>query len=135
VGGKRTGDRRPITVVLAGHEYRIVSDGDEESLQKLAGYVDAAMANIRSRTGTVDSLEVALLTSLNMARELLALRARAATASESEADDIDASEGERIERLIELIEEANRVEIEAIGEEESGGIQLGAPAEPPQLDL
>lgn len=67
-------DRRTVAVRIAGHDYKIRSDGDDEGLVRIAGYVDQAMSRVRERTGTVDSLDVAVLTCLNLAREILALR-------------------------------------------------------------
>ena len=66
--------RRSIAVTIAGQEYQIVSDSDAESLQRVASYVDETMERIRERTGAVDSHEVAMLTALNIARELIAVR-------------------------------------------------------------
>lgn len=63
-----------ISVRIRGQEFRIRSDDDEESLQRVAGYVDETMKTVEKRTGTVDSLDVALLTALNLARELVRLR-------------------------------------------------------------
>ena len=61
-----------VAVRIAGHEYKIRSGGDDESLREIAGYVDRAMARVRERTGTVDTVDVAVLTCLNLAREILA---------------------------------------------------------------
>ena len=66
----------PVAVRIAGHEYKIRSDGDGEALREIAGYVDRAMNRVRERTGTVDTLDVAVLTCLNLAREILALHDR-----------------------------------------------------------
>ncbi len=66
-------DRRSVAVRIAGHEYKIRSDGDDDALVRIAGYVDRAMQRVRERTGTVDSLDVAVLTCLNLSREILAL--------------------------------------------------------------
>lgn len=66
--------RRPVSVTISGQEYHIVSDADEESLQRVASYVDETIERVRERTGTVDSLEVAMLAALNIARELVAAR-------------------------------------------------------------
>lgn len=66
--------KRLVSVEIAGQLYRIRSDAEEESLQRLAAYVDRAMGRVRERTGTVDSLDVAVLTCLNLAREILSLR-------------------------------------------------------------
>ncbi len=68
------GARNVVAVRIAGHEYKIRSDGNGDALREIAGYVDRAMARVRERTGTVDSLDVAVLTCLNLAREILGLR-------------------------------------------------------------
>lgn len=94
--------KRSVAVRISGQEYRIRSEADEAWLQRVAGCVDAAMAQIRDRTGTVDTLDVAILTSLNLAREVLALRARLDTKADADADVGD----ERLRTLIELAERA-----------------------------
>jgi len=66
--------RRTVNVRIRGKEYRIRSEDDEETLQRVAGYLDETLAKVESKTGTVDSLDVALLTALNLARELVAIR-------------------------------------------------------------
>lgn len=66
--------KRSIAVRIAGHEYRIKSEEDEAHLHEVARYVEDTMDRIRQRTGAVDSLEVALLASLNLARDLLDAR-------------------------------------------------------------
>ena len=86
--------KRSVAVRLAGKEYRIKSDADEAALERVAAYVDDTMERIRRRTGAVDSLEVALLTALNLSRELLEAR-DAGTASPPPAD---------MRKLIERIE-------------------------------
>jgi cell division protein ZapA (FtsZ GTPase activity inhibitor) len=92
--------KRAVAVRISGQEYRIKSDADESSLQRVANCVDAAMDQIRSRTGTVDSLDVAILTSLNLAREVLSLRERVGGAGNGEPDP------DRLRELIELAESA-----------------------------
>jgi len=72
--------KRSTAVRIGGKEYRIKSDGDDASLQRVAGYVDETMARICERTGAVDSVEVALLTALNVARELDDIRGAAKAA-------------------------------------------------------
>ena len=66
--------RRTVAVRIRGQEYRIRSDDDEQALQRVATYLDETLAKVESRTGTVDSLDVALLTALNLAREIVAIR-------------------------------------------------------------
>ena len=63
-----------VAVRIAGKQYRIRSDADEAWLQRVARYVDDSLREIRERTGTVDSLDAAILTALNLARELIELR-------------------------------------------------------------
>lgn len=95
-----------VSVRIAGQEYRIRSDADQAWLQKVAGQVDATMQKIRQRTGTVDSLDVALLTALNLARELMTLR-------QSGTPEGGAG-GRRLRALIERAESAV-IEQEALG--------------------
>jgi len=63
-----------VSVCIRGQEFRILSDDDEEFLQRVAGYLDETMKTVEKRTGTVDSLDIALLTGLNLARELVRIR-------------------------------------------------------------
>lgn len=91
-----------IAVRIAGKEYRIRSDADEEWLQRVAKYVDESFRNIRERTRTVDSLDVAVLTALNLGQELIELRER----SPAERRDREAAAGpdEEPRQLAELID-------------------------------
>ena len=91
-----------VSVQLRGQEFRIRSSGDEALLQRVAGYLDDTMSDVEARTGTVDSLDVALLTALNLARELVEIREgrRAGGA-------VDAG---RLRELIELGESALQTE-------------------------
>jgi len=66
--------RKSVAVRIAGHEYKLISDGDETLLRQIAKDVDRAMTRVRERTGTVDTLDVAVLTCLNLAREIISLR-------------------------------------------------------------
>ena len=76
--------RPSVAVQIAGHEYKIRSDGDEDGLVRIAGYVDRAMERVRERTGTVDSLDVAVLTCLNLAREILAIHGQRSSVMDDE---------------------------------------------------
>ena len=71
-------------VRLRGQEFRIRGSEDPEALQRIAEYVDATMSTVEKRTGAIDSLEIALLTSLNLARELVELRGAAPPAISDE---------------------------------------------------
>lgn len=91
---------RSVGVQLQGRDYQIRSDADAEWLQRVAGYVDNAMNQIREQTNTVDTLDVALLTSLNLARELVASRAGSGKAGKAD-NNLDS---QRLKSLIELVE-------------------------------
>ena len=60
-----------VSVRLRGREFRIRGEEDSEQLQRVAGYLDEAMARVEEKTGAVDSLGVAMLTALNLAREVV----------------------------------------------------------------
>lgn len=88
-----------ISVTLGGQEFRVRNDGeghDAAWLRQVARHVDSTMERIRARTGTVDTRELALLTALNLGREVLQLRERS-----SEVGDL-----ERVQALVELAESA-----------------------------
>jgi len=96
--------KRAVAVRIRGQEFRVLSDDDEAWLQRVAGYLDETMATVEERTGTVDSLDVALLTALNLARELVEIREREPAAKAKALDD------GRLRGLIELAESALRPE-------------------------
>ncbi|MEE3325788.1 MAG: cell division protein ZapA [Myxococcota bacterium] len=95
--------KKSVAVRILGQEYRIRSDADEEWLQHVAACVDAAMDQVRERTKTVDTLDVALLTCLNLAREVLELREREAPAVDPTEE---AEHKERLRALIDMAESA-----------------------------
>ena len=63
-----------IRVEIYNQTYSIRSDGDNEYIQDLAGYVDGKMREISSGTMTVDSLKVAILAALHIADEYYQLK-------------------------------------------------------------
>jgi cell division protein ZapA (FtsZ GTPase activity inhibitor) len=86
--------KESVAVRIAGHNYKILSDGDADSLREIARYVDAAMDRVRQRTGTVDTLDISVLTCLNLAREIVGLRAQTS----------DSMDDGRLRGLIERVE-------------------------------
>jgi cell division protein ZapA len=94
--------KRSIAVRILGQEYRIRSDSDEAGIQRVAAYVDETMAKIRERTRTVDTLDLAILAALNLANDLLALRA-SGPAREGDTAFVAA---DRLRALIEIAESA-----------------------------
>jgi cell division protein ZapA (FtsZ GTPase activity inhibitor) len=99
-----------VAVSIRGQEFRIRTNDDEASLQRVARYLDDTLATVEKKTGTVDSLQLALLSALNLARELVELRERGGARGPS-APDVDP---ERFEALIELAESA--LEDHAVGQ-------------------
>jgi cell division protein ZapA len=75
-------NKRTVAVEILGQEYRIRSDSDAETIRRAAALVDETMAKVRDRTGTVDSLDIAVLTALNIANHLITLRDAAGTGSQ-----------------------------------------------------
>lgn len=67
--------KRSVAIRVLGQEYRIRTDADPAELQRVAGLVDETMGRLRDRTGAVDSLDLAMMTAVNLARDLLAERA------------------------------------------------------------
>jgi cell division protein ZapA len=91
-------ERRSVSIKLGGKQYRLRSDADEDWLQQVASYVDSSMEKVRARTDLVDSLDIALLAALNLAREVLQMRRAKADGPG------DAIDPERLRDLIELVE-------------------------------
>lgn len=94
--------KQTVAVQIAGRDYKIRTDTGEESLRRIAGYVDRAMNRVRVSTATVDTQDVAMLTCLNLARQLLALHDERASAGEDAGAAVH--EG-RLRDLIERVEE------------------------------
>ena len=118
-----------VAVRIAGHEYKIRSDGDPDGLKEIAGYVDRAMARVRERTGTVDTFDVAVLTCLNLAREILALReARTPEGSTAIEDDKLRSLIEDVEAALIVRPTTDGVEEAAPATEERGATTLELPS-------
>jgi cell division protein ZapA len=67
-------EKRSLAVRIRGQEFRIRSDESPEFLQQVADLVDVTMRRIEERTGAIDTLDVAMLTALNLAREVVEAR-------------------------------------------------------------
>ncbi len=87
-----------VSVRLRGREFRIRGDEDPKQLQRVAGYLDETMARVEEQTGAVDSLGVAMLTALNLAREVVEARDRQSVSA--------GANPRRLRSLIELAEAA-----------------------------
>jgi len=92
---------RSVAVQIQGHQYRIRSE-DEETIHRVARYVDATMTRVRERTKTVDSRDVAVLAALNLAKDLLAATEGAGPAGKGFLRVAES----RVRELIDLIDAA-----------------------------
>ncbi len=100
--------KQTVTIRVRGQEFHIRTDGDEASLQRVAHYLDETMSMVERKTGTVDSLQLAMLSALNLARELVELRDTGVTGPASPRVDL-----RRLTALTELAESA--LDANAIG--------------------
>lgn len=66
--------KRSVSIRVLGQEYRIRSDAQPNELQRVADLVGETMGRLRDRTGAVDSRDLAMMTAVNLARDLLAER-------------------------------------------------------------
>jgi len=67
--------KRVVAVRIRGQDFRIRSDEPPELLARIARTVDETMERVESKTGAVDSYDVAMLTALNLAREVVGFEA------------------------------------------------------------
>jgi cell division protein ZapA (FtsZ GTPase activity inhibitor) len=94
---KSEGKKKRSTVVkVYGREYRIRSDEDEQTIQRIARYVDGKMREVGKNTYSPDPVGVAVLAALNVAGEYLPGR-----------DEREATAGmtaERIRKLLQIVD-------------------------------
>ena len=69
-------DQQEIRVKIYDQDYTMRGNLDPNYIQELANFVDAKMRSVANRSQVVDSLQVAVLASLNVADELNQLQAR-----------------------------------------------------------
>lgn len=93
-------ERRAVRVRILGEEYALRTEADEAHTRAVAQHVDGVVRQITSGGLVVESHKAAILAALQLADELLRLRAREA--------ERDAREQEREERIRALAAEAAR---------------------------
>ncbi len=83
---------------------------DAEYIQQLAALVDAKMRAVAAHGGTADSLRVAVLAALNIADELMALRARydALAGTVDHAEDSMRSRADLLSEMLDEVLEERR---------------------------
>ena len=69
------------TVEIFGQRLGLRADGDAARLQEVARFVDSRMREVADRSSSVDTVNIAVLTALNIADELFRLRESKGTSS------------------------------------------------------
>lgn len=93
-------EKHTVPVRILGQEYRVRSDAeDDDVVRRAARVVDETMHRIRTRTRTVDTLDVAVLAALNLANQLVARR--------EDAGGVERGvDSRRMQALVTLVEDA-----------------------------
>jgi cell division protein ZapA (FtsZ GTPase activity inhibitor) len=89
--------KRTVPVKIQGKQYRIRAEADDAAIERAALLLDETMEKVRTRSGTADSVDVAVLAALNLANLLTAERASSGVAPGA---------GHRVVELIRLVEGA-----------------------------
>lgn len=85
-----------MKVSILGRDYNIKTEDDEEYVQKVSRYINEKAQNISKNTGVIATLDLAILTLLNIADDYFKLK-------ENIAKDVD----NKLQRLIDFIESAD----------------------------
>jgi cell division protein ZapA len=72
----KMGNERLVEIKVFGHIYTVKTDTGEEHLQRVAQYVNEKMDEVVKNTKSVSSLNVAILTALNIADDLIKERTK-----------------------------------------------------------
>jgi cell division protein ZapA len=70
------GKERLVEIKVFGQIYTVKTDEGEDHIQKVAQYVNEKMAEVMKNTKSVSSLNVAILTALNLADDLVRERGK-----------------------------------------------------------
>jgi cell division protein ZapA len=65
------GKERTVEIKVFGQTYTVKSDAEEGHIQEVARYVNEKMDEVLKKTRSVSTLNVAILTALNLADDLL----------------------------------------------------------------
>jgi cell division protein ZapA len=65
------GRERLVEIKVFGQTYTVKTDAEEEYIQEVAKYVNEKMDEVLKKTKTVSTLNVAILTALNIADDLI----------------------------------------------------------------
>jgi cell division protein ZapA len=65
------GKERLVEIKVFGQTYTVKTDAEEDYIQEIAKYVNEKMEEVLKKTKSVSTLNVAILTALNIADDLL----------------------------------------------------------------
>ena len=71
IKANRMGKDRLVEIKVFGQTYTVKSDADEGHIQKVAQFVNEKMEEVVKNTKSVSTLNVAILTALNLADDLV----------------------------------------------------------------
>jgi cell division protein ZapA len=71
MGQKEIEKERMVEIKVFGQTYTVKTDAEEDHIQEVARYVNEKMEEILKKTRSVSTLNVAILTALNIADDLL----------------------------------------------------------------
>jgi cell division protein ZapA len=72
------GKERLVEIKVFGQTYTVKSDAEEDHIQEVAQYVNEKIEDVLKKTKSISSLNVAILTALNLADDLLKEKERRA---------------------------------------------------------
>jgi cell division protein ZapA len=72
------GKERLVEIKVFGQTYTVKSDAEEDHIQEVAQYVNEKIDDVLKKTKSISSLNVAILTALNLADDLLKEKERRA---------------------------------------------------------
>jgi len=70
-GSVEMGRERLVEIKVFGQTYTVKTDAEEDYIQEVAKYVNEKMEEVLKKTKSVSTLNVAILTALNIADDLL----------------------------------------------------------------
>ena len=70
-GSEKMGRERLVEIKVFGQIYTVKTDAEEDYIQEVAKYVNEKMEEVLKKTKSVSTLNVAILTALNIADDLL----------------------------------------------------------------
>lgn len=76
MGQMGMGKERLVEIKVFGQTYTIKTDAEEDYIQEVARYVNEKMDEVLKKTRSVSTMNVAILTALNIADDLLKERER-----------------------------------------------------------